>query len=111
MGRLDRASAAVANALRVLPAAGDPGYPSPGEIAAGLVTTQPLTGPRFERAVEHLHRLGPRPVAELLIEIARRTGQSSFIADRLQAYARLDPEAVRFVGGDKFPPMPMQVVR
>ena len=35
-GRLDRASAAVANALRVLPAAGEPGYPSPGEIAAGL---------------------------------------------------------------------------
>ena len=34
--RLDRASAAVANALRVLPAAGEPGYPSPGEIAAGL---------------------------------------------------------------------------
>ncbi len=38
MQRLDRASAAVANALRVLPAAGEPGYPSPGEIAAGLAT-------------------------------------------------------------------------
>ena len=36
MRRLDRASAAVANALRVLPAAGEPGYPSPGEIAAGV---------------------------------------------------------------------------
>ncbi len=34
--RLDRASASVANALRILPAAGEPGYPSPGEIAAGL---------------------------------------------------------------------------
>ena len=34
--RLDRTGTAIANALRVLPVAGDPGYPSPGEIAAGL---------------------------------------------------------------------------
>ena len=33
---LDRTAAAVANAMRFLPAAGEPGYPSPGEIAAGL---------------------------------------------------------------------------
>jgi len=34
--RLDRVGASVANAMRVLPVAGEPGYPSPGEIAAGL---------------------------------------------------------------------------
>ncbi len=70
-----------------------------------------VAGPRFERMVERVHNLGPRPLAELLIEIARRTGQSIFIADQLQAYAALDPEIVRFVGGDKFPPMPLGVVR
>ena len=35
-GRLDRASAAVANALRVLPVAGSVGHPAPSELAAGL---------------------------------------------------------------------------
>jgi len=72
---------------------------------------QPLVGPRFERQVERLHNLGPRVVAELLSEIAHRTGQSGLIADRLQAYAALDPELVRAVGGDRFPPMPLTVIR
>ncbi len=70
-----------------------------------------VAGPRFERMVERLHRLGPRPTAEFPIEIARHTGQSSFIADRIQAYAALDPEFVRYIGGDNFPPMPLGVVR
>jgi len=35
----------------------------------------------------------------------------SLIADRLQAYAGLDPEIVRALGGDSFPVMPLQVVR
>lgn len=72
---------------------------------------QPLAGPRFERLVKRLHRLGPRPLAELLIEIAHRTGQSKFIADRLQAYAELDPAIVRALGADSFPQMPLGVVR
>ncbi len=70
-----------------------------------------LAGPHFERQVEHLHRLGPRAVAELLIEIAHCTGQSGVIADRLQAYARLDPAVLRAVGGDKFPPIPLMAIR
>ena len=69
------------------------------------------TGQRLERQIEHVHALGPRVFAELLGDIARRTGQSSFIADRLQSYAALDPEAVRFAGGDHFPPMPLGLIR
>ncbi len=109
--QINRAAAATADVMRILPFAGPPAHMSPGEIPAGPATMQPLTGPHFERQVLHLHRLGPRVFAEMLDDIARHTGQSSFIADRLQAYARLDPEAVRFVGGDKFPPMPLGVVR
>ena len=75
------------------------------------MAAQAYAGPRFEHMVEHLHRLGPRSIAELLIEIARSTGQPALIADRLQAYAGLDPEIVRAVGGDRFPPMPLEVVR
>jgi len=72
---------------------------------------QGLAGPRIERQIERLHAIGPRPTAELLIEIAHRTGQSRFIADRLQAYARLDAEIVRAVGGDIFPPRLLCAVR
>ena len=72
---------------------------------------QGLGGPRFERMVEHLHRLGPRPVAELLAEIATATGEPSLIVDRLQAYAGLDPAVLRAVGGDKFPPNVLGIVR
>ena len=93
-----------------LPCAGEPGYPSPSEIAAGPTTTQPLAGPRFEHQVEHLHHLGPRVIGELLAEIAHATGEETFIANRLEVYAELDPEVVRFVGGDRFPPMPLGVV-
>ena len=60
-------------------------------------------GPRFDRLVERVHRLGPRPLAELIAEIATATGEPGLIADRLQAYAGLDPEIVRAVGGDRFP--------
>ena len=35
----------------------------------------------------------------------------SLIADRLQAYAGLDPEIVRALGADRFPPMLLEVVR
>ena len=36
MKRLDRTGAAIANALRILPYAGEPGYPAPGELAGDL---------------------------------------------------------------------------
>ena len=42
---------------------------------------------------------------------ARRTGQSSFIADRLHAYAALDPATVRAVGADSFPPSVLGIVK
>ena len=72
---------------------------------------QPLAGPRFERQIARVHALGPRPLAELLAEIAAVTGQPAIVADRLQTYARLDPEIVRAVGGDRFPPMLLGLVR
>ncbi len=66
--------------------------------------TQLLVGPRFERQIKRVHALGPRPLAELLIEIATVTGEPDLIADRLQAYAELDVVFLRAVGGDRFPP-------
>ena len=70
-----------------------------------------LAGPRFEHLCRQVHALGPRPMAELFAEIATATGEPALIADRLQAYAGLDPEIVRAVGGDRFPPNVWEVVR
>ena len=68
------------------------------------------TEQRLERMVERVHALGPRVLAELLAEIATATDQPALIADRVAAYARLDPDLIRAIGADKFPPMLMEVV-
>ena len=73
--------------------------------------TQLLAGPRFDRQIAHIIALGPRPLTELLAEIARSTGQSALIADRVQAYAALDPAVLRAVGADSFPPNVLGAVR
>ena len=59
---------------------------------------------RFERDVLHLHRLGPRPVAELLRELADAHGLADDIEALLARYARLDPATVQTLDGDCFPP-------
>ena len=61
---------------------------------------------RRQRAVEHLHGLGPRPVLEALAEVEAGAELDSVLA----AYARLDPETVLQLGGDQFPPAPLHGV-
>jgi hypothetical protein len=59
---------------------------------------------RLQRGAEHVHRLGARPLAELLAQIGT---EQDCIADILalldQWRERLAPETVRLVGGDRFP--------
>ena len=62
---------------------------------------------RFHRHVERLHALGPRAVGELLLEIGELRACRTFIDQRLDAYAALDPETVKAVDGDKFPRPPI----
>ncbi len=64
----------------------------------------------FQRDVERLHQLGPRPQCELLREIGNRYGCAAFIEERLKVYAELDPEIVAALGGDVFPPTPIREV-
>ncbi len=68
--------------------------------------SQVLARLRHQREVEHLCKT-PRLVAELLAEIGRRHAIEDGIAARLQRYAGLDPEVLRAVGGDRFPPAPL----
>ncbi len=72
-----------------------------GEIAAKIVANL-----RRQRAVEHLHGLGPRPVLEALVEVEAGAELDSVLAD----FARLDPETVRQLGGDRFPPSPIHEI-
>ena len=74
-------------------------------------TPATFAGPRHERQVALLHALGPRPLFEFLADIARSTGQHALIADHIAEYASLDPEIVRAIGADRFPPNVLGMVR
>ena len=95
--QIDRAAVATASVMHTLPCAGNPG---------DFATEQ-----RLERMVERVHALGPRPLAELLAEIAADTGATNLVVGLVEKYAELDPGVVRAVGGDRFPPMLLGVVR
>ena len=103
------------------PAAGDGG--APGHLAGRLDAPEhtqnrrafqdsaEIGSPRFERQIERLHRLGPRVFGELLAEIAAAAGQHVRVVDLVEEYAELDPEIVRAVGGDRFPPTPLVAIQ
>ena len=66
---------------------------------------------RLPILAQHLHDLGPRPVAECLLEIAGNDdGARVTLLAVLERYAKLDPATVQAVGGDIFPPVPIHAV-
>ena len=72
--------------------------------AIGSISAEIVASPRRQRAAEHLHNLGPRPVLEALAEV-----EAGADLDRvLAAFAQLDPETVRQLDGDKFWPVPLR---
>ena len=77
-----------------------------GEVVDDLVADL-----RFHREAEKLHALGPRPYAELLMEIGERFGIRTFIDRRLAVYAALDPDVIRELDGDEFPRPPLYEVK
>ncbi len=83
------------------------GTPRPlGEVVDDLVDDL-----HFHRQVEKLHRLGPRAVGELLVEIGEQRLCRMFIDQRLEAYGQFDPELIRKLGGKEFPRPPLHQVR
>jgi hypothetical protein len=73
--------------------------------------TEAVADLRFERQVRLLHRLGPRPVAELLAELGAERNIQTIIDRKLARYTKLTPEQLRATGGDRFPPTPIHRVR
>ena len=58
----------------------------------------PVIRLRIEGGAVHLHALGPRAIAELLLELA----PADRVLDRLDAYRRVTPDLLRAIGGDHF---------
>ncbi len=65
---------------------------------------------RRRRHVQKLHRLGPRTIDALLIEIGVERGITTIIEQKVEAYAQLEPEALEVAGGDRFWPAPLREV-
>ena len=88
---------------------------SPGTMkvstAPMVVVANTTTDPRFQRLVEHLHALGPRPIGEFLLELAAGDPDMEItIQANLERYARLDADMVKAIGGDRFPAIPLHTV-
>ena len=75
--------------------------PPIGSMAAEIVASS-----RRQRAAEHLHNLGPRPVLEALAEVETGADLDRVLAD----FARLTPELLEATGGDLFPAAPIYEV-
>jgi hypothetical protein len=70
----------------------------------------PLDQLLLQSGAEHLHRCGPRAIAELLADVANRIGGGPAIIAALNDYQHITPEMLRAAGGDRFPRRPLRVV-
>ncbi len=76
-----------------------------GSIAGVIVADM-----KFRRQVVHVHRLGPRVLAEFLAEIAEERNIRVVVERKLDRFAELDPAALDATGGDQFWPAPLREV-
>ncbi len=72
-----------------------------GQVVGGVVADL-----KRQRQIKHVYSLGVRAVGELLDEVA----QGENLDRALEAYARLTPELLAALGGDRFPPSPVHAV-
>lgn len=56
-----------------------------------------------EPGVRYLHALGPRAVAEFLLELTEPVGEVGLLLRQLDEYRLLTPDVLRATGGDRFP--------
>ena len=77
--------------------------PRPPEVRPDTPVLQPhpLDQARLHRGAEHLHRLGPRAMAEFLAELGNRIGGTPACLSLLNEYGRLSPGLVRAAGADR----------
>ncbi len=76
-----------------------------------LVTADAVADLRRQRHVRKLHRLGPRALDALLVEIGSERGITTIIERKIERYAGLGAEALELAGGGRFPAPPIHGVR
>ena len=76
----------------------------------GQIATEIVADLRFQRQIEHLHRLGARAVGEFIAEVSAERGIRTVVDKKLSRYADLDPEAVEAAGAGDFWPAPLREV-
>ncbi len=64
---------------------------------------------RLQYLAEQLHRLGPRAIYELFVEL--RSDPTGDLVGRLERYAAIDPAHLYVTGGDRFPSQMFEVAR
>ncbi len=63
--------------------------------------TRPGSDRRFRGLIRRLHACGPRPFGELLGDVMTAVPEAApIVAERLEAYGRLDPRTVTYLGAD-----------
>jgi hypothetical protein len=73
--------------------------------------TDTLRRLRRQRQIKRTHRLSPRVLAELLVEIERRDpGLAVYLDERLARYAALDAETLAVTGGNRFAASPVRLL-
>ena len=84
----------------------------PTRRATGLEPLSAILTPvvadlHFYRDVVRLHRLGPRAMYELLSEIGEQRLCRTFIEQRVQRYAEIDPKHLTALDGGTLPRPPL----
>ena len=77
----------------------------------GSICSRLISDLERRHKLKRLHSLGQRATAELVVELAARSGAVDELDDLLQQYLRLSPEMLSATGGDRLPRTPLQVVR
>jgi len=66
---------------------------------------------RRQRHVRKIHRLGPRVIDALLVEIGAERGITTIIERKIERYAGIEIDSLELAGGDQFSAQPIHVVR
>lgn len=74
------------------------------------IPTDALNDLNFRRRVQRLHRIGPRPIGELLLELAEVSGRRTWLDMRLVEYGHIDGDALADLGANDWPTAPLHLV-
>jgi hypothetical protein len=72
-------------------------------VRRSLPRTSRAFDPAFKSQIRRLHRLGERPLGELLLAIMDRVDCKAWLRERIWQYAQIDPQLVESLNAADFP--------